>query len=268
MRITALHLVLRVAEICCFCCCWLDSLNSGVADAFSPASRTISTVNTFGGSKSSPFTSWKPLRFSEGDDGASSSPGKNATAMIPDEREDWRDVRARLVHQFRKLNAATEAGATERSVQNKRAGNSSSTNRSTTPNSNTSSASYAWAYDSGGVIERGSLIVSHPVQDFACGGLRQQYFTKSVVLVVKDDATFTKGVILNRNYITYQIPNTLNRNSNDGYTGAWTVYYGGDVQGLDSPETDFTCLHRLKSAMAMEFSHPIVKDIQVSRTKR
>lgn len=118
----------------------------------------------------------------------------------------------------------------------------------------TTTTTKKWAYDSGDVVERGSLIVSHPVQDFACGGLKQQYFHKCVVLVVKHDAHFTKGVILNRP--------TRRSKLKDLHGNEWTVWFAGDVQGLHSPHPDYTCLHRLKSPKALELSLPVVKDIQ------
>ena len=43
-----------------------------------------------------------------------------------------------------------------------------------------------WAYDSGGVIEQGAIILGGVEQDFGFG-LRQQYFHKSVILVLDHD---------------------------------------------------------------------------------
>jgi hypothetical protein len=159
---------------------------------------------------------------------------KNPRSEQEDE-EDWRDVRAKLVLQYR--------------------GSNSTTNTTTTSSSSTS-ASSSWAYESGDVIERGSLIVSNPIQDFSCGGLRQQYFYKCVVLVVEHDPnSWTKGIILNRP-TDFIIGNDL--------TQDWKFWFGGDVNGMNSEEEpSFTCLHRLESALAKELSDPVVKDIQV-----
>jgi len=86
--------------------------------------------------------------------------------------------------------------------------------------------------------------------------LKQQYFHKCVVLVVKHDAHFTKGVILNRP--------TQRSKVKDKHNNEWTVWFAGDVQGLHSPHPGYTCLYRLKSPKALEMSLPVVKDIQVS----
>lgn len=160
------------------------------------------------------------------------------------EKEDWRDVRAKLIQQYRSEQRARASWGDD----------GESVNSTTATVTQTK-----WAYDSGDVIERGSLIVSHPVQDFACGGLRQQYFHKCVVLVVKHhdgQHDFTKGVILNR-------PTQRSR-LKDKHNNEWTVWFSGDVQGLHSPNPDYTCLHRLKSPKALEMSLPVVKDIYVS----
>ncbi len=154
-----------------------------------------------------------------------------------EEEEDWRDVRAKLMQQYN-----TDS---EKKVQFQ-----STTNHTSTTNTTTAT----WAYDSGTIVECGSLIVSHPIQDFACGGLKQQYFHKCVVLVVKHDAHFTKGVLLNR----------LTKPIQDKQGNTWTMNFGGDVQGWNSPHPDYTCLHRLKNPKSLEWSLPVVKDIQVS----
>ena len=44
----------------------------------------------------------------------------------------------------------------------------------------------------------------------------------------------------------------------------WRVWFGGDVQGLDSLMPDIVCLHSLKSEEAKEASVTVMKDIQVS----
>ena len=212
-----------------------------------------------------------PLRFSEAEDDHTSADNSTTTSTTTTTSssstmdDDWRDVRARLIRQFKQQQLPPQ-GIIGQITNSSPVSSSSSTTTTTTTTTN-------WAYDSGGVIERGSLIVSHPVQDFACGGLRQQYFTKCVVLVVKDDKSFTKGVILNRNSLSYPVSSSSSASASSSSPGGtttsksfhhpWTIYYGGDVQGIDSPETDYTCLHQLKSPLAQEWSLPIVKDIQV-----
>lgn len=46
----------------------------------------------------------------------------------------------------------------------------------------------------------------------------------------------------------------------------WRVWFGGDVQGLDSLllEMEIVCLHSLKSKEARDCSVTVMKDIQVS----
>ena len=90
---------------------------------------------------------------------------------------DWRDVRAKLVMQYRAEQQQQKDDDSD--------GNPISEN--------------GWAYEAGDAIETGSLIVSAPSQDFCVGGLKQQYFYKSCVLIVEHEPTvFTRGLILNR----------------------------------------------------------------------
>mmetsp|Transcript_4930 Transcript_4930/g.12515 ORF Transcript_4930/g.12515 Transcript_4930/m.12515 type:complete len:681 (-) Transcript_4930:42-2084(-) len=131
---------------------------------------------------------------------------------------DWRDVRAKLVMQYR----------AEQQPQD-------DDNDENLNNEN------GWAYEAGDAIETGSLIVSAPSQDFCVGGLKQQYFYKSCVLIVEHEPNvFTRGLILNRA--------TDSRTVKDEYGNEWKVRYGGPMQGMDSTDTDdvsFFCLHRL-----------------------
>lgn len=112
-----------------------------------------------------------------------------------------------------------------------------------------------WAYDSGKVIEKGAVILGGVEQDFGFG-LRQQYFHKAVILVLDhDENTFTKGIILNR-----PSDRMMDDDVNEGLR--WKVWYGGDVQGLDSILPDIVCLHSLRSKEAREASVTVMKDIQ------
>lgn len=113
-----------------------------------------------------------------------------------------------------------------------------------------------WAYDSGKVIEQGAVILGGVEQDFGFG-LRQQYFHKAVILVLDhDEKSFTKGIILNR-----PSNQMMEDEINEGVK--WRVWFGGDVQGLDSMLPDIVCLHSLKSEEAKECSVSVMKDIQV-----
>lgn len=193
----------------------------------------------------------------------------NRPEQPEDKEEDWRDVRAKLLQQYYKSEESQQLEQQQRKTLNQTF-STSPTNATTSTDSTT--ISNKWAYDSGSVVECGSLIVSHPVQDFSCGGLKQQYFHKCVVLVVKHDAHFTKGVILNRcsrSMMPEQPLPTSNRNNKTGTTTdtlantntSWTMHFAGDVQGWNSPHPDYTCLHRLQSPKALELSLPVVKDI-------
>ena len=111
-----------------------------------------------------------------------------------------------------------------------------------------------WAYDSGKIIEKGAVILGGVEQDFGFG-LRQQYFHKSVILVLDHDDKFTKGIILNR-----PSDRLLDDTINSGLR--WRVWFGGDVQGFDTPMPDILCLHSLRSKEAREASVLVMKDIQ------
>jgi putative transcriptional regulator len=112
-----------------------------------------------------------------------------------------------------------------------------------------------WAYESGSIIEQGAVILGGVEQDFGFG-LRQQYFHKAAILVLDhQESTFTKGIILNR-------PTDLLLDDDVNPGAKWPVWFGGDVQGLDSENPDIVCLHSLKHERAVEGSVPVMKDIQ------
>jgi putative AlgH/UPF0301 family transcriptional regulator len=87
--------------------------------------------------------------------------------------------------------------------------------------------------------------------------LRQQYFHKAAILVLDhEDSTFTRGIILNR-------PTDLLLDDDvNGANVKWRVWFGGDVQGLNSNSPSIVCLHSLKSKRAKQASVPVMKDIQ------
>ena len=112
-----------------------------------------------------------------------------------------------------------------------------------------------WAYDSGKVIEQGAIILGGVEQEFGFG-LRQQYFHKAAILVLDyDEKSFTKGIILNR-----PTDLTLEDDINEGIK--WRIWFGGDVQGLNTKYPDIVCLHSLKSNQAMKASVTVMNDIQ------
>lgn len=112
-----------------------------------------------------------------------------------------------------------------------------------------------WAYESGNVIEQGAVILGGVEQDFGFS-LRQQYFHKAAILVLEhDQATFTKGIILNR-----PTDLLLNDDLNPGVT--WRVWYGGDVQGMSSGTPEIICLHSIQDPQVMQGSRPVMNEIQ------
>ena len=181
---------------------------------------------------------------------------------------DWRDFRARLVLRER------GSDSQQRDVNNDDDDNNNN-NNSTQPH---------WAYDAGQVIEAGSIILSSIDQDFGYG-ISQQYFHKSVILVLEhDEHMFTKGIVLNRptNVILQdddliyekQSPaaSTSLRMNNKNIKNQFRLWYGGEVRWLldssricndnddddysDTPE--FTCLHALQNEAALRVSETVL----------
>ena len=112
-----------------------------------------------------------------------------------------------------------------------------------------------WAYDSGRLIETGAVLLGGVEQEFGFG-LRQQYFHKAAILVLDHcEATFTKGIILNRPTDLY-----LEDDLNPG--AKWRVWFGGDVQGLESSQPDLVCLHSLDDPQARHASISVMNDLQ------
>eukprot|EP00978_Attheya_sp_CCMP212_P011046 scaffold26962_cov48-Attheya_sp.AAC.3 len=161
-----------------------------------------------------------------------------------EEEVDWRDFRARLVLQQRQEDDQKD------------------------PVKITSEPLSEWAYDAGQVIETGSLVVSRPEPDFCMGGLRQQYFHKSVIIILEHNVgNFTKGIILNRP--TNLVLTDDDFTNNDGTpledsnsNNRWPLWFGGDVLGMHTDEPEINCLHSLDSQVARDMSTPVVKDLQ------
>jgi putative transcriptional regulator len=156
--------------------------------------------------------------------------------------EDWRDVRAKLIMQYSKeQNTAT---------------NGSDSTTSAPSQAKPTMTTSRWLYDSKGTIEVGSLIVSHPSQDSACGGLRQQHFHKCIILVIDHSREGTIGIILNRP--TNQIIHDKRKNE-------WKCHFGGNTKSIGSEDESLGCLYRrsdvsqVRNGMAL----PIIKNIGV-----
>jgi len=111
-----------------------------------------------------------------------------------------------------------------------------------------------WAFETGKMIEKGAVVLGSVEQEYGFG-LRQQYFHKAAMLVLDHEVnTFTKGIILNRPTERY-----LDDDVNEGVK--WRVWYGGDVQGIDSEKPDFVCLHSLTDKRVTDASVPVMDDM-------
>jgi len=130
----------------------------------------------------------------------------------------------------------------------------------------------AWAYESGKVIEKGSIILSRAPDNEGVSdpesGLAQQYFHKSIILVLEhDDNIFTKGIILNRpsnlvlsdeDFVNFD-GSPLDGSSQDNQ---WKTWFGGEVSGILSDNPEIICVHFLDSEEADEESEIIMKGIK------
>ena len=167
--------------------------------------------------------------------------------------EDWRDFRAKLVMGEKMAESSSD----------------SSTSTSTAISDDSSSS---WAYDAGDVIEKGSIILSSLEQAFG-HGLNQQYFHKSVILVVEhDENVFTKGIILNRptdlflSDKDFKFDDGSRPPAEGAKKNKWRVWFGGDVQWIDSDRPELIVLHSLQSEAAREVSTSVLKDHVVQYT--
>lgn len=158
--------------------------------------------------------------------------------------EDWRDFRAKLVlGEQQQDGKGSEARKQDVS--------------SSKQTDNVSSLPQQWAYESGQIIEPGSVILSKPRPDFGYG-LRQQYFQKSVILVLShDESFFTRGIILNRpsNMI-------LSESDTERKSGEWRVWFGGECQGMNDDDMEIVCLHSIESNAAEKVSTQVIKGIK------
>lgn len=83
------------------------------------------------------------------------------------------------------------------------------------------SGSSEWAYSTP-VIETGSILMARPGDTFA---QRQQYFHKSVVLIIKHDDAGDMGIIINR-------PSGFNTRQLGIKGPSWNIWFGGDCEGI------------------------------------
>ena len=112
---------------------------------------------------------------------------------------------------------------------------------STSPSFLPPTSSSLFAYDAQSAIETGSIIVGAYNPDLpAQFALNQQYFHKSVILILDHDRQrFTRGIILNRNV----------KRKMTIFNKSWEVYFGGDVGGFAVKKSlpEIVCIHSLKN---------------------
>ena len=125
---------------------------------------------------------------------------------------DWREMRARLVAQEQ------ESG---------------------TPAASNGSYAGSYAYETP-LIEQGSILMGGTKQVFGFA-LRQQFFHKSVMLLLQHDETFTKGIILNR-------PSAIEQDGWRLWCGHGQVAEGGIFLGADKArgQLEINALHALE----------------------
>ncbi|KAL7544933.1 hypothetical protein ACHAWF_008303 [Thalassiosira exigua] len=137
------------------------------------------------------------------------------------------------------------------------------------------SSSSPWAYDSGRVIEPGSIVLAKAEPDFCYFGLDQQYFHKSVMLVTyHEEGEFTKGVILNRptnlflgdeDFLDEDGEPYVSKIEADGTSergeNSWRIWFGGDVKSLYCDDTEIVCLHSIDTELARNASDTLMDGI-------
>jgi len=163
-----------------------------------------------------------------------------------DKEEDWRDFRAKLVMQYQRNDDESDLSK---------------------HSDNEQLDMESWAYAVDGLIEKGTVIISRPEQDFNYG-LRQQYFHKSVILILyHSDDIFTKGIILNRPCNLVLAGDDFENEDGtpleeEELDLKFRVWFGGEVQDIHSENPEIICLHSLEGDLADEVSENIIKGIK------
>lgn len=174
------------------------------------------------------------------------------------EEDDWRAFRAQLVR--------SETADTTNTMNGK------------TDNTSTS----RWAYDSGDLVERGSIVLSVPSSDPSANdidALNNQCYRKSIVLVLDVQQNFIQGIILNRptNIGVKQgmqfvqpghgevFENEIGSCDGSGSSPhRWKVWFGGEVAGPFSEYPQVMCLHSVNTDLGVELSDAVLPGILVS----
>ena len=116
------------------------------------------------------------------------------------------------------------------------------------------SASGGYAYESP-LIEQGTVLLGGTKMEFGFA-LRQQFFHKSVMLLLQHDESFTKGIILNR-------PSALEVEGWRLWCGHGQVAEGGLFVGAAAAkgELEINALHSLDHPRADELSTRVIKGV-------
>lgn len=131
----------------------------------------------------------------------------------------------------------------------------------------------SWTYDSGLLIEKGSIVLSRVEDSLGCHDLRQPYFAKCVVLIVEHDTEFTQGIILNRpsnikmddDDIVYVDDGGDRIFSSDDTNNKWRMSFGGDLAGLYDEEPLIVCLHNhSNSELAQSISDEVLPGVYLT----
>ena len=108
------------------------------------------------------------------------------------------------------------------------------------------------------LIEQGTVLLAGTRMDFGFA-LRQQFFHKSVMLLIQHDDTFTKGIILNR-------PSALEVDGWRAWCGHGQVAEGGLFVGAERKmgQLEINALHSLTGPEADKVSTRVIKGVSVT----
>ena len=128
-----------------------------------------------------------------------------------------------------------------------------------------------WAYDSGDLIERGSIVISIPSCDPKSDdidALNNQCYRKSIVLVLDVKPDFIQGIILNRPTNIRVVEGMKFVRPEEAYAcgdgGRWKVWFGGEAAGLFSDIPRVMCLHSVQTELGLGVSEVVLPGILVS----
>ena len=175
---------------------------------------------------------------------------RRAAVVRMSEEMDWREMRARLV--------AAQKGWSDEDASGDASSDTSTASidasASDGDTSSTASLDGGYMYESP-LIEQGTILLGGTKMDFGFA-LRQQFFHKSVMLLLQHDASFTKGIILNR-------PSALELEGWRMWCGHGQVAEGGYFVGPENAmgELEINALHALSGALADELSTTVLPGV-------